>query len=172
MVVSLSIFRDVWSLILICLMNRGNGIPKMTREISLMPGVIAGCKVEKMIMHQYTRLRKVSPPDSGLNEIPEDFRKFAGNYQFVPAKLSLDVMFEAGTLTTQEPLGRSKDRISYLKTGDIWIDKTGSYEIGFTTNSENEITGMILTVGTEFLRGEPVTNAVEAVLKDSGIEAD
>ncbi|OFY68088.1 MAG: hypothetical protein A2V64_08665 [Bacteroidetes bacterium RBG_13_43_22] len=150
--------------------EQGEWYPKMTREISLLPGVIAGSKVDKIIMHQYTRLRKVSQPDSGLNEIPGDLRKFAGNYQFGPAKLSLDAMFEAGTLTTQDPLGRSKDRITYFKKGDIWIDKSGSYEIRFTANSENEITGMILAVGTEFLRGEPVTNAVEAVSKESGIE--
>ncbi len=151
--------------------EQGEWYPKMTREISLMPSVIAGSKVNKIIMHQYTRLRKVSPPDSGLNAIHEDLRKFAGNYQNVPAKLSLDAMFEAGTLTTQDPLGRSKDRITYFKKGDIWIDKSGSYEVRFTANSENEITGMILAVGTEFLRGEPVTNAVEPVLKESGIDA-
>jgi tetratricopeptide (TPR) repeat protein len=110
-------------------------------------------------------------PDLGLNEIPVEFRKFTGNYQFAPAKLSLDVMFPDGVLTTQEPLGRSKERISYSKTGDTWIDKTGNYEIRFTTNNENEITDMILTVKTEFQRGEPVTNAVEPVLKESGIEA-
>jgi hypothetical protein len=151
--------------------DQGKWYPKLTREISLSPVKNAEDKVNKMIMYQYTRLKKMPVPDAGLNEIPVEFKIFTGNYQFTPVKLSLDVMFSNGLLTTQEPQGRSKERISYSKTGDIWIDKTGNYEIRFVTNTENDITGMILTVKTEFLRGEPVTNAIEPVLKDSGIEA-
>ncbi len=151
--------------------EQGKWYPKLTRELSLTVGKNVEGKIDKMIMHQYARLRKMSAPDTGLNEIPEELRKFTGNYQFAPAKLSLDVMFHDGVLTTQEPLGRSKDRISYSKADDKWIDNTGNYEIRFTTGSENEITGMILAVKTEFLRGEPVTNAIEPVVNDSGVDA-
>jgi hypothetical protein len=151
--------------------DQGKWFPKMTREISLTPGNIIGGKADRMIMHQYFRLRKMSSLDSGLYQIPLEFRKFAGNYQFAPAKLSLDVVFSDGSLTTQEPLGKLKERISYSKTGDTWIDKTGTYEIGFSTNSENEITSMTLSVKTEFRKGEPVTNAIETISKDSGIDA-
>jgi TolA-binding protein len=143
----------------------------MTREISLTPGNITDGEAEKMIMHQYFRLRKMSSPESGLNEIPEEFRKFTGNYQFAPAKLSLDVMLTSGVLTTQDPLGRSKERISYWNKGNSWIDNTGTFEIGFTTNPDNEISGMNFTIKTEFERGEPVSNAVEQVIKDSGVDA-
>ncbi|MBS1231953.1 MAG: hypothetical protein H6R35_791, partial [Bacteroidetes bacterium] len=151
--------------------DQGRWYPKMTREISIVTGDIRENKVDKMIMHQYFRLRKMSLPDTVLNEMPEEFKKFTGNYQFTPAKLSLDVLFSEGVLTTQEPLGRSKERISYSKTGDSWIDNTGSYEIGFIANSENEITGLNFSVKTEFVRGEPVTNAVEPIIKVSGIDA-
>jgi tetratricopeptide (TPR) repeat protein len=151
--------------------NNGKWFPKMTREISLKPGNIVKGKAEKMIMHQYFRLKKISVPDSGLNKIPEELRKFAGSYQFAPAKLSLDVMFSDRVLTTQEPLGKSKERIRYIKTGDTWTDPTGAYEIGFTGNSENEITFMNFTVKVEFRRGEPVTNAIEPVINESGIDA-
>jgi hypothetical protein len=58
-----------------------------------------------------------------------------------------------------------KGKISYSRTGDSWIDNTGSYEIGFILNSENEITHLTFTVKTEFQRGEPVTNAVEPVIR-------
>jgi tetratricopeptide (TPR) repeat protein len=151
--------------------DQGKWYPKLTREISLSAGNSTDGKVDKLIMHQYYRLKKVSAPDTGLNEISEEFRKFVGNYQFAPAKLSLDVMFRDGVLTTQEPLGRSKERIRYSKTGEKWIDNTGSYEIGFITNSENNITSMNLTMIIEFLRGEPVTNVIDPVIKDSGLEA-
>jgi tetratricopeptide (TPR) repeat protein len=145
--------------------------PKMTRDISITPGNINDDKAEKMIMDQYFRLRKTLSADTVLNEMPEELKIFVGNYQFAPARLSLDVMLSEGILTTQEPLGRSKERISYSKTGDTWIDKTGSYEIRFTMNSENKITGLNLTVKAEFVRGEPVTNAVEPVIRDLGIDA-
>lgn len=151
--------------------DKGKWFPKMTMEISLTPGEISRGKAEKMIMHQYFRLRKMSSPDMNIADIPEEFRKYTGNYQFAPAKLSLDVMFIDGLLTTQEPQGRSKERISYFREGNKWIDKTGSYEISFIANAENEISGLALSVKTEFVRGEPVTNAVEPVLKDSGIDA-
>ncbi len=151
--------------------NEGKWFPKMTREISLKPENIAEDKAGIIILHQYYRLRKMSSPDSVMNKIPEEFRKYAGNYQFAPARLSLDVMFDNGALTTQEPLGRSKDRISYLKTGDSWIDKTGSYQISFITGNDNEVISLNFTVGLEFQRGEPVTNAVEPVINDAGIEA-
>ena len=62
-------------------------------------------------------------------------------------------------------------RSSYSRTGDTWTDKSGKYEISFISGSENEITNMLLTVKTQFVRGEPVTNAVEIVIKDSGIDA-
>ncbi|MCU0461012.1 MAG: tetratricopeptide repeat protein [Bacteroidales bacterium] len=151
--------------------NEGKWFPKMTREISLKPENIEKGKADKIILHQYFRLRKMSSPDSVINKIPEEFRKYAGNYQFAPARLSLDVMFDNGALTTQEPLGRSKGRVSYLKTGDSWIDKTGSYQIAFIAGNDNEITSLNLTVGLEFLRGEPVTNAMEPVINQSGVEA-
>ena len=151
--------------------NEGRWFPKLTREISLKPENIEGGKAGKIIVHQYFRLRKMSLPDSVINKIPEEFRKYAGNYQFAPARLSLDVMFDNGALTTQEPLGRSKDRISYFKPGDFWIDKTGSYEIGFITDNENKVVALNLTVSLDFLRGEPVINAVEQVIKESGIDA-
>lgn len=151
--------------------DSGRWFPKMTREISLTPGNIVEGKTEKMIMHQYFRLKKISVPDSGLNQIPEEFRKFAGNYQLAPAKLSLDVMFSDRVLTTQDPLGKLKERITYAKTGDTWTDRKGVYEIRFSGNSENEITLMNFAVKAEFIRGEPVTNAIEPVINESGIDA-
>ena len=150
--------------------DQGKWFPKLTREISLTPGRITKGKTEKMIVHQYYRLRKISSPETGLNEIPEEFRKFNGNYQFAPAKLSFDVMFTGDVLTTQDPLGRSVERISYWKSGNTWTDNTGTYEIGFATNLENEISGMNFTVKTEFVRGEPVTNVIEQIIKDSGVD--
>jgi len=149
---------------------RGKWYPKMTREISLTPSDISGNKAGKMIMHQYFRLTKMSSSQTGLNEMPVELGKLAGNYQFGPAKLSLNVIFDNSTLTTEDPRGRSKDKISYYKSGDSWIDKSGSFEIGFITNTENEATGMTLAVKTEFQRGEPVTNAVEKVINDSGVD--
>jgi TolA-binding protein len=80
-------------------------------------------------------------------------------------------MFSDGILTTQDPTGRSKEILKYSKTGDTWIDNSGKYEIGFITNVDNEVTGLSLTVGTEFTRGEPVTNAIDQVIEDSGVEA-
>ncbi|MFH0842194.1 MAG: transglutaminase domain-containing protein [Bacteroidota bacterium] len=151
--------------------NEGRWFPKLTREISLKPENIAEDKAGIIILYQYYRLRKMSSPDSVMNKIPEEFRKYAGNYQFAPARLSLDVMFDNGALTTQEPPGRSKGRISYLKTGDSWIDKTGLYQISFITGNDNEVISLNFTVGLEFQRGEPVTNAVEPVINDAGIEA-
>jgi len=148
----------------------GKWFPKITREISLTPLNIVDGEARKMKMQQYFRLRKMSSPEIGKDEIPEEFRRLTGNYQFAPAKLSLDVLFTNSTLTTQDPSGKSTDRIIYLRKGDTWIDKSGIYELIFTTNSENEITGMILAAGAEFHRGEPVTNIVEAVLKESGVD--
>jgi hypothetical protein len=151
--------------------DKGIWFPKLTREISLTPGNFSGGKAEKMVMHQYFRLIKMSSSDNDKTGMPDESRKFKGNYQFSPAKLSLDVSYENKLLTTQDPQGRSKERISYSRVGDKWIDKTGSYEIGFITNVDNETTGITLSVKTEFVRGEPVLNAIEPVLRDYGIEA-
>jgi len=149
-----------------------NGIlyPKLTREIGLLPKVNPVGKTDIITIHQSYRLNKMSSPDSGTIDIPVEFRKFAGNYQFTQLKLSVDVMFDKNVMTTQEPFGRSKEKISYTKTGDIWVDKMGNYEIGFTTNIENEITALILTSKVDYLRGEPVTNVLEKVLKEFGTE--
>ena len=151
--------------------DQGRWYPKLTRDLSLSTENTADGKVDRIFMWKHSRLRKMTAPGANLTGIPPELTKLTGNYQSVPEKLSLDVMFTDGSLTTQEPTGKSKERIVYLKKGDIWIDKTGNYEIGFTENSENEITGMNLAVKTEFQRGEPVTTYVEPVIKESGIDA-
>jgi hypothetical protein len=151
--------------------DQGKWYPKMTREISLIPADITGDKAGKMILHQYFRLKKISSPETDTDKIPGELRKFVGSYQFSQAKLSLDVMFSNGLLTTRDPMGKSKETFHYTKEGDNWVDKSGTYQIGFITNSENEITGLNLAERIEFVRGEPVTSAIEPVIKESGIEA-
>jgi tetratricopeptide (TPR) repeat protein len=151
--------------------ENGRFFPKMTREISLAPGNISEGKAEKINMQQYFRLRKTSIPDSVIDEIPVEFREFAGDYQFAQARLSLDVRFVDGTLTTREPFGKSTERISYHKTGDTWTDKNGVYEIGFISGNDSKVTALNFTAGLEFRRGEPVTNAIEPVIKISGVDA-
>jgi hypothetical protein len=149
----------------------GKLYPKLTRELSLKPLDVTDGRAGNILMHQYFRLKKMSSQDTALQETAKEFRKLSGNYQFSPARLSLDVMFSDGILTTQDPTGRSKEILKYSKTGDTWIDNSGKYEIGFITNVDNEVTGLSLTVGTEFTRGEPVTNAIDQVIEDSGVEA-
>ena len=149
----------------------GRWYPRLTREISLMPLYCDDGKVDKMKIYQNFRLSKKPSTESGLNKVTGDFGRLVGNYQFAPAKLSLDVMAADGILTTQDPTRRSKERISYLEEGDKWTDSSGNYELKFITNSDNEISGMILSIGTEFRRGEPVTNVVEAVINEYGIDA-
>ena len=151
--------------------DKGIWYPKLTSEIGMLPKINPDGTTDKLVMYQLYRLKKMSSPDSAIKDIPAEFRKFTGNYQFAPVKLSVDVMFDKNGMTTQEPLGRSKERISYTKIGDTWIDKTGNYEISFVANIENEITALLLTTKTEFIRGEPVTNVLEKVLKESGTEA-
>ena len=151
--------------------EKGLWYPRLTREISLKPENIADGRAGGMILHQYIRLIKKSSPEKGLDSVPGELRELVGNYQFTPARISLDVMADGGMLTTQDPAGESKDRISYMKEGDKWIDVAGRNILEFVANSENKVTGMILTTGTEFLRGEPVTNAVEPVIYGYGVDA-
>ena len=96
--------------------------------------------------------------------------KYVGNYQSSMARLSLDVVFDGGVITTQDPHGRTKERIRYARKGDSWIDEKGIYEISFTENSENEIVALVLAEKLKFVRGEPVTNAMESVISSSGID--
>ena len=151
--------------------DRGRWFPELTQEISITPLNKADGNIEKMIVHQYFRLRKISVPESGMDLMPEEFRELTGNYQFAPANLSIDVTFSNGLMSTKDATGKSSEMRCYIKKGEKWIDETGVNEIEFISNSNNEVIGIILSAGTEFRRGEPVTNAVEQVLKDSGIEA-
>jgi tetratricopeptide (TPR) repeat protein len=150
--------------------DKGIWYPKLTSEIGMLPKINPEGKTDKVVIYQLYRLKRISPPDSGLKNIPADFRKFAGNYQFAPIKMSVDVLFDNNGITTQEPFGKSKERISYTRTGDTWIDKSGNYEISFATNIENEITALLLTTKTEFLRGEPVTKVLEKELVENGTQ--
>ncbi|KPK84933.1 MAG: hypothetical protein AMS27_08735 [Bacteroides sp. SM23_62_1] len=150
--------------------DQGRWFPKITRQMAFSFIKNNAGIVEKMILHRFATMKRVPLQDSLLKGTPEEYLKYTGNYSFAPARLSLDVLFPGGILTTQEPLGRSNERIGYTKKGDVWTDETGIYEIGFTTDSENEITGMILAVKTEFLRGEPVTEVIEPVIIDGGVQ--
>ena len=60
--------------------DSGRWFPKMTREISLTPGNIVEGKSEKMIMHQYFRLKKISVP--GFRTRTE-YLKNSGNLQAI-----------------------------------------------------------------------------------------
>jgi tetratricopeptide (TPR) repeat protein len=150
--------------------EEGRYFPKLTSEISLTPSDITEGKAGKIVMHQYYRLRKTDSPDSVLAVTPEEFKEYAGNYLFAPARLSLDVRFKDGVMTTHDPLGRSRERIVYSRTGEAWEDKTGS-KIVFITDGENKVTSLSYTIGLVFSRGEPVTNRVAEVINESGIDA-
>jgi hypothetical protein len=151
--------------------EQGRWYPKMTREISLVPEMSTDNRVDKIVMHQYFRLRKSAISDSAETDKNGEFRKFAGNYQFSPAKLSMDITFEDGTLITVDPLRRSGIMLTCTGNGDIWTDKAGMLEIGFVSGGEEEVSGLNLTIRLEFQRGSPVTDAISPVIKVSGIDA-
>ena len=151
--------------------EKGRWYPILTREISLVPVQSQNGNVEKILLNQNFLLRKISSPDSALNDIPDEYREFAGNYQFQPAHLSLNVSFEKGMLTTNDPVGKSKGKISYTKNGDAWSDKTGAYEIAFINEINKQEVFMALIVTLDFLKGEPVTNPVEEVMNASDVDA-
>ena len=67
-------------------------------------------------------------PPSGSKDTPSEYKNYVGNYIFTPAKLSLDVLFTDGVMTTQEPLGKSKERITFTRAGDYWFDEKGEKE--------------------------------------------
>jgi len=136
----------------------------MTRELSLSAGKTEEGKVEEMILHQYLRLKKMQAADTVSGNIPLELRRFMGNYQFTRAKLSLDVTFNNGALTTQDPVGKSKEMIIYSKKGEGWTDQSGTYEIRFESATDDKITGLILTMNTAFIRGIPVTDAIGPVI--------
>lgn len=151
--------------------DKGRLYPKLTREISLTPVEGRNGTVEKILMYQYFRLNKISSPDSALEKIPEEFRDYTGNYQFAPARLSLDLSFSDGVLISNDPLGKFKGIIRYTNTGETWTEKSGSYEIGFITDINNKVVNLAFTVRLDFLKGEPVTNQVEKVIEISGVNA-
>jgi hypothetical protein len=151
--------------------DQGRWFPKMTREISLIPVDIVEDKAEKIIINQYFMLKKMSEPETDMDGIPEEFRKFAGNYQFSPAGLSYDVTFKERKMITRELNSDPQNCRIYSKSGDIWVDDSGNYEIGFILDSEKDISGMNLLIKAEFIRGEPVSNAVEQAIKESGVDA-
>lgn len=151
--------------------DKGRWYPILTREISLEPVQSPNGTVEKILLYQNFRLRKMSSPDSLLNDTPEEYRDLAGNYQFQPAHLSLDVSFNKGILTTNDPMGKSAGIINYTKYGDTWSDKTGAYEVGFINENNKQEVFMTLVVSLDFLKGEPVTNPVEEVMNVSDVDA-
>jgi TolA-binding protein len=149
----------------------GRWFPKLTREISLLPKENDSGVIDKIIFHEYIRLKKTSQPEAELNEIPDEFRELTGHYQLAPGRLSLDVMFASDTMSTQDPENKARGRINYKKEGDTWIDESGNYEIRFICNSEGKTTALILSSGTPFVRGEPVINAIEPLIRNSDVEA-
>ena len=150
--------------------DQGRWFPELTREISLIFGDTSDGKIDEIYLHQYLRLGKILAPDTAFIELPEELRKYVGNYQSSMGRLSLDVMFDGGVMTTQDPHGRTKERIRYARKGDCWIDEKGIYEITFKENSDTEIVALVLAEKVKFVRGEPVTNAMESVINSTGID--
>lgn len=149
----------------------GRWYPKLTRAIWLEPHKGHEGLVDLIRLHQHYLLRKDAAADTLLMDGPGELMKYTGRYQFAPARLFLEVSFSEGILTTNEPLGRSKERISYSLTGDTWTDETGSYEISFVSDTLKGKVSLNLDVILEFLRGEPVINAVEEAIRISGVAA-
>ena len=151
--------------------SQGEWYPKMSRQLSFsfLPGRTD--RIEKMLIRQIAPMKKSSNPDVIDMQIPEKFRRYPGNYSFGPAKLSVDVSYSQNGLMMQDPLRKSKEPLKLSDQGGYWTDAKGFYEVRFNEGSDNQITGMNLTLITKLLRGEPVSNLLETVIKESGIEA-
>lgn len=151
--------------------EKGIWYPKMTRQVGFaFPHNSIG-KPEKMILRQVAPVSKKSTPESISSDVPSEFQKFLGNYTFQPGRISLDVSYSNGSLSMQEPLGRSKENITFSDNGEFWTDENGDYEIRFETDQNDKVIRLNLTVIINLLRGEPVTNAIEPVIEESGIAA-
>jgi transglutaminase-like putative cysteine protease len=151
--------------------DHGRWFPTLTREISLSPEKNEKGEMDRIILHEYTRLKKISQSETIPDKTPEELRDLAGKYQVAPSRLSLDVAFAGEVMTTSDPAGSPDERISFTRAGNTWIDRKGKYEITFVANSENDVTALILSNSVPFVRGEPVTHAVEPVVKASGVKA-
>jgi hypothetical protein len=149
--------------------QRGILYPKLTREIGLKPDY-TGSEVDKVNMYQHFTLVKMPVADTFKITAPLEYRAYPGNYRYPPARLSLDVRFAGKELTTQDPLGRSKERISYSFNGSEWTDKSGNYELVFNEDASKNITSMSLTVRLEFVRGAFATDIVEELVKKDGVD--
>jgi tetratricopeptide (TPR) repeat protein len=124
-----------------------------------------------MFIRQVAPMQKVSAPEAIDRQVPDELRKYLGNYTFTPAKLSLDITYSNGFLTTPDPLRKSKNPVLFSDKKSFWVDDQGNYEIRFESGPDNQVKVLKLTVKTILLRGEPITNAMEPVIEESGIAA-
>ena len=151
--------------------DEGRIFPKLTREISLEPQTDVNGEVNKIMVREYKRLKKVAGPETREYEPAEEYRDLTGRYQLPDRSRTLDVIFNGDVMETQIPEDINGDKIHYIKNGNRWSEEGGDHEIVFIANSENQVIALVISSSILFVRGEPVTNAVKGVIRISGVKA-
>ena len=96
--------------------------------------------VTQMHLHQLLYIPKKSNPTEPMDDVPDKFKPYLGEYYFAPENLNLKVFYENGTLAVDDP--NEKEKIKLYPTGEEnkWIDhynkNTVSFEFDDTGNAK------------------------------------
>ena len=151
--------------------DEGRWYPKMTRQLYFqLPKNTVG-QVEKMLVTQVVPISRKPGSDTVPEDVPDELKAFVGTYDLPQAKLVVDLVYENGTLTIPDLLGRTKERIKLIREEEAWVSEDGKYSINFDMNDDGEVRRMLTSITFIFNSGEPAANIIEKIIEEEGIEA-
>ena len=112
-----------------------------------------GDSVDTMKLHELIRMRRTSSPESIDESVPEDLRRYLGQYMFAQLNAEFSVRYVNGGLAVHDP---TKNETIGLQPPDArggWLDDRGKNTVFFEVDDEGRVTELTVDAVTTFRRG-------------------
>jgi hypothetical protein len=95
---------------------------------------------------------KKSNPTEPLDDVPDKFKPYLGEYYFAPENLNLKVFYENGTLAIDDPNEKEKIKLYPTEEENKWIDQYNKNTISFEFDDTGNAKAMKADVVDKFNR--------------------
>ena len=132
--------------------DRGHWRCKLAPQVYLVfatdeAGVVSGAH-----LHERHRLPRISRSGESVEDVPEDFASYVGQYHFAALDATFTVRYQRGSLSMHHPL---EDRTSTLSPPDEeggWSSSDGRHTIYFESAEDGSVDGLTIDAVTTFER--------------------
>lgn len=150
--------------------EEGRWYPMITRQVNFTFKTDPSGKVEKMVLQQMVPVNKSGGPEETGIDVPEDLMPYLGTYVLPAANMTLDVIYEAGSLCVIDSRNMEHVKLGEKLANGRWPVSKNEDEIEFKHAVDGKIQSLIIYTNMSLFKGEPIAGIIEKVILEEGIE--